>query len=61
MNKTDIEILQADSKALDELVDSILENKRLAWMIVDGWLKVNNYVMIHPDEWKLTPKAEPSA
>jgi len=43
---TDLEIWQADREMLAELVESILENKRLAGMLVGGWLKKHGMVMI---------------
>ena len=46
---TDFEILFADREALALLVQGILDNKRLAWIVVDSWLKKYGYLLIEAD------------
>lgn len=43
---TDIEIMLADRAALEELAQSILANKRLAWIIVSAWLRQNGRLLV---------------
>lgn len=42
----DLTIIQADRQALTGLVEAILENKRLAWMIVQGWIRAHGYWLV---------------
>lgn len=35
-----------DLAAYQALIDAILENKRLAWAIVQRWLEKNNYMLV---------------
>lgn len=44
-NKVDIEIIQDDLKAFNSLVDSIVENRRLAWEIVVRWVNKNGRLL----------------
>jgi len=48
--KDDIAILTGDRAALDALVNAILANKRLAWLIVSGWLRQNNSLVVPAEE-----------
>ena len=52
MNKADIKIIQDDLKAYDALVDSIVENRRLAWEIVVRWLKKNGKLLPDDMHWE---------
>lgn len=42
----DIEILKDDHSSLQQLVESILANKRLAYFIVSAWCNQNNYYLV---------------
>lgn len=44
----DIEIIETERDALFQLAQSILDNKYLAWMIVEGWLTKHNCLIV-PD------------
>ncbi len=46
----DLEIWAAERETLRELVEAILENKRLAGMIVSGWLRRQGMVMVRTNE-----------
>ena len=54
MNKADIKIIQDDLKAYDALVDSIVENRRLAWEIVVRWINKNGKLL--PDDMRRETK-----
>lgn len=45
MKRQEIEILQLDQEALKQQVNDIIKNKRLAWLIVEKWLNLNNKVL----------------
>ena len=49
LDKTDIEILKDDRECLEQLVQSILDNRRLAWMVVQSWLRKNEYKLLPYD------------
>jgi len=44
--KVDIQILEDDRLALDQLIEAILSNKRLAWEIVFAWCNKNDHYLI---------------
>ena len=48
--RNDIETLQEDREVLEMMVVSILENKRLAFLIVSAWLEECHCVMV-PQQW----------
>jgi hypothetical protein len=52
MNKADIKIIQDDLKAYDALVDSIVENRRLAWEIVVRWINKNGKLLPDDMHWE---------
>jgi len=45
VKRQEIEILQLDQEALKQQVNDIIKNKRLAWLIVEKWLNLNNKVL----------------
>lgn len=49
---TDLEIMLSDQTMIEELITSILANKRLAWKIVDAWLKQNNCLLLPKEEYE---------
>ena len=54
INKADIKIIQDDLKAYNALVDSIVENRRLAWEIVVRWINKNGKLL--PDDMRRETK-----
>ena len=52
MNKADIKIIQDDLKAYDALVDSIVENRRLAWEIIVRWINKNGKLLPDDMHWE---------
>ena len=56
---TDLEILYANAEAYEELIQSIIANKRLAAEIASRWVEKHNYYFMDKnfrDHWYLIPK-----
>lgn len=53
----DKQTAKRDRQAIEQLARAIVDNKRLAWEVVDLWLKQNDTVLLpHPQEWYLIPR-----
>jgi hypothetical protein len=50
VKKQEQEIAALDQETLERLAADIVKNKRLAWLIVDKWLTIHNYVLTDADQ-----------
>jgi hypothetical protein len=61
---TDLEILYSNAVAYEELIQSIMANKRLAAEIASRWVRKNNKIFFDKnfrDHWYLIPKVPPES
>jgi hypothetical protein len=56
LRRFDFDAAELDRAALESLAAAIVANDRLAWLIVDGWLKKHGYELLTPGNWRLIKK-----